>query len=114
MVGAPVWPNGVTVSARAALAVTAVAAIAAAPFINRRRLSRGLPGKVSGLVMIASLEFFVGEEILCSQSGIKQADCRKQPQIDRIYPLRLFCDRVRWVSFPRLANSALRLQPKSR
>jgi hypothetical protein len=55
MVGAPVWPSGATVSAPAALAVTAVAANAAAPFIKRRRLKGAGPGKVSGVVMISSL-----------------------------------------------------------
>jgi hypothetical protein len=48
------------VSADAALAVTAVAASAAAPFINLRRLRDGLLGKVSALVMISSHEFLLG------------------------------------------------------
>src|SRR6185437_12711013 len=63
MVGAPVWPKGVTVSADAALAVTAVAANAAAPLINLRRL-RGWSGKVSGVVMISSLGFLLGGNLV--------------------------------------------------
>src|SRR4051794_12183836 len=61
MVGAPVWPNGVTLSAEAAFTVTAEAASAAAPVSILRR-SRPLPlpsgsGKVSGVVMISSHAF---------------------------------------------------------
>src|SRR3954471_11998648 len=61
MVGAPVWPNGVTLAAEAALTVTAEAASAAAPVsIFRRSRPPPLPsvlGKVSGVVMISSHGF---------------------------------------------------------
>src|SRR3954464_5110876 len=60
MVGAPVWPNGVTLAADAAFRVTAEAASAAAPVSILRRsrppLASGL-GKVSGVVMISSHGF---------------------------------------------------------
>src|SRR3954468_22717755 len=60
MVGAPVWPNGVTLAAQAAFTVTAVAASAAAPVsILRRSRPPPLPclEKVSGVVMISSHVF---------------------------------------------------------
>src|ERR1700733_14511203 len=66
MVGAPVWPNGVTLAAEAAFTVTAEAASAAAPVsILRRSRAPPLPsglGKVSGAVMISS-HGFCWEEI---------------------------------------------------
>src|SRR3954464_951806 len=76
MVGAPVWPNGVTLAAEAALTVTAEAASAAAPVsILRRSRPPPLPSglrKVSGVVMVSSY-VFVGRKFMCPQSGIKRA-----------------------------------------
>src|SRR5258707_14155906 len=66
MVGAPVWPNGVTLAAEAAFTVTAEATSAAAPVsILRRSRPPPLPSgwrKVSGVVMISS-HGFCWEEI---------------------------------------------------
>jgi hypothetical protein len=70
MVGAPVWPNGVTLAAEAAFTVTAEAASAAAPVSILRR-SR--PPEVIGFVMIPPTIFVVGVEIVSPNSGIKQA-----------------------------------------
>src|SRR3954470_17410443 len=72
MVGAPVWPNGVTLAAEAAFTVTAEAASAAAPVSILRR-SRP-PRKVSGLVMVfPPTVFVVGMEIVSPHSGTMRA-----------------------------------------
>jgi hypothetical protein len=78
VVGAPVWPSGVTLAAEADFMVTAVAASTVAP---RNTVRRSNPfalasvgcGKWGSVVVIFSSQVFVWKEIVCPQLGIKRA-----------------------------------------